>query len=372
MTARIVLAIAAIIVGVSNWVAAVEHAGDDPGAIAEPREIEPLTLTGPDANARRLQLLDQAALYLEAAGATPDAAAVGSGADGVASCRFVHDKPSGTSAKFTCMLENGEIVKVKYGRNPEVHGEVAATRLLRMLGYPSDSVTMVPRLRCYACPRYPFAGSYVMANPVTRHLLARHDGYSEFEWVSVERKYPARPIETEEAEGWNWWELAEVSRDAAPERRADVDALTLLAAFLAHWDNKAENQRLVCLDENPDGDCGRPLAMIHDLGATFGPMKVNLARWRDVPIWHDRATCTVSMRSLPYEGASFKDAVISEAGRAQLAARLGTMSDADVRELFSYARFPEQQSATDDEKSLEAWTETFRHRANQIVNARCP
>ena len=33
--------------------------------------------------------------------------------------------------------------------------------------------------------------------------------------------------------------------------RADLDALRLLARVLAHWDNKSENQRLVCLDGPP-------------------------------------------------------------------------------------------------------------------------
>ena len=42
------------------------------------------------------------------------------------------------------------------------------------------------------------------------------------------------------------------SKGGAP--RAHVDALRLLAVFLAHWDNKAENQRLVCLSETwPQG-----------------------------------------------------------------------------------------------------------------------
>ena len=112
--------------------------------------------------------------------------------------------------------------------------------------------------------------------------------------------------------------------------------------------------------------------MIQDLGATFGPTKVNLASWRDLPVWHDRATCAVSMRGLPYRGATYPDAMISEAGRAQLAARLGGISEDEVRTLFSYARFPEHQSATDDSKDLDAWTAAFRSRADQIVHTRCP
>jgi hypothetical protein len=48
------------------------------------------------------------------------------------------------------------------------------------------------------------------------------------------------------------------------------------------------------------------------------------------------------------------------------------LTDADVRSLFAYARFPEHQSGTDDGKDLDAWTAAFRSRVDQIVNTRCP
>jgi len=325
----------------------------------------PVILSGADAEQQRLALLARAAVALSPA----DAPAQDDHFESeISRCRFLPDSPSGTTPKFTCLLPSGERVKVKYGRHPEIHAEVAATRLLRMLGYPADTVMMVPRLRCDGCPRYPFSGSFVLSNAVTRHLIAHGGepaGYTDFEWVSVERKFPAVPIETGSSKGWHWWEIDRVRRDA------DTDALKLLATFLAHWDNKSENQRLVCLDEDPQPACRRPLALIQDLGATFGPMKTNLAQWRDLPVWHDRTTCTVSMRGLPYHGASFPDAVISEAGRAQLAAQLTALGADDIRALFAYARFPEYQSGTDDRKDLDAWTAAFRHRADQIAQARC-
>jgi hypothetical protein len=218
----------------------------------------------------------------------------------------------------------------------------------------------------------------VRLNPLTRHLPIETAGYTDFEWVSVERKFAARPIETERTEGWHWWELDpgnsihEADEPSDRDRAAEIDALELLAVFLAHWDNKSENQRLVCLDADVGEECAHPLAMIQDLGATFGPMKVNLARWRDLPIWADRDACAVTMRTLPYRGATFRDAVISEAGRARLAARLTALTPDDVRGLFAYARFPHYQSGTNDQKDLDAWTAAFGDRVNQIARARCP
>jgi hypothetical protein len=113
----------------------------------------------------------------------------------------------------------------------------------------------------------------------------------------------------------------------------------------------------------------RPLLMIQDLGATFGPTKVNVAMWRDLPVWADRRACTVSMKALPYQGATFPDWRISEAGRAQLTEALSALSREQIEGLFRDARFPEFQSATDDGRDLAAWTSAFEHRVYQIATA---
>jgi hypothetical protein len=78
------------------------------------------------------------------------------------------------------------------------------------------------------------------------------------------------------------------------------------------------------------------------------------------------------MRALPFGGASFPDARISEAGRARLAARLAAIDEHVVARLFTDARFPDYQVGTADEGDLAAWVEAFRHRRDQIVNTRCP
>lgn len=291
-------------------------------------------------------------------------------------CRFVNDRPSGTSAKFDCVLDGGQVVKVKYNNNPEIQAEAAATRLLRRLGFPADGVDIVPTVRCHGCPRYPFLTLQLLTLASAGHMIGEHgyaDRYTDFHRVAVERRFPAPAIETADAEGWAWYELA---GSTAP--RADVDALRLLAVFLTHWDNKASNQRLVCLDSPtpaglPGQTCEKPLAMIQDLGATFGPSKVNLDKWRDLPVWANPATCEVTMHNLPYRGATFPDARISEAGRALLAGELARLNEADVRSLFADARFPEYQASTDDDRDLDVWTSAFMERARQIIEAGpCP
>lgn len=283
-------------------------------------------------------------------------------------CQFVPHVPDGTTFKFDCTLASGETVRVKYGHEPEIHAEAAATRLLAALGYAADRVYLVPRLRCYGCPRNPFVTMHVL--DLFRAPPAPEDDYVEFEWAGVERKFDAPAIEDDERKGWAWWELKNV---AAPAD--DLDALRLLAVFLAHWDNKAENQRLVCLDAGyKDGaPCRAPLLMINDLGATFGPSKVNLSQWRQAPIWMDRATCTISMRTLPYGGSTFTDARVTDAARLRVGRALAAFSDAELRTWFLAARFPQFYASTDDGKDVDGWIHAYRGRVTQMLNAGpCP
>jgi hypothetical protein len=119
--------------------------------------------------------------------------------------------------------------------------------------------------------------------------------------------------------------------------------------------------------------CRDPVLMIQDVGATFGPTKVNLSQWRHMPVWADRATCTVSMHAMPYRGATFADARISEGARVRVGTELAAFSDDDLRKWFSDARFPQFYESTDDGKDLDAWVAAYRDRVAQILNAGpCP
>ena len=248
-------------------------------------------------------------------------------------CRFKVDEVNGLTPKFECELPDGEVVKVKYS-GPEPYGEVAASRLLRTLGFGADRVSFVKSVRCYGCPRYPFPTLKLVTLVGAEKVFAKgldYDSAVDFEWPSVERKAQGEKIETPEGRGWAFHELAKVPTAS----RVHADALTLMAIFLAHWDNKPENQRLVCLSGKPgrDGRCAKPLAMLQDVGGTFGPRKTDLAGWRSAPIWTNRAACTVSMKSLPHGGATFTDTAISERGRRFVADRLARLSDRQIRDV---------------------------------------
>ena len=289
----------------------------------------------------------------------------------VLSCRFRLTHLGGTTPKFDCALDDGELVRVKYGNGPEIPGEAAATRLLRALGFGSDQITLVERLRCYGCPVEPFTIVKAVQLASAQSLYAsavNYNDHRDFEWVAIERKFDAWPIETATQEGWAMPELDRIDARRGGAPRAHVDALRLLAVFLAHWDNKADNQRLVC--ETPgwrEGTpCPAPLMLLQDVGATFGPRKVNLRGWRNSRIWADRSTCLVTMRHMPYSGATFQDVRIGEEGRRFLVERLAQLSDDQIARLFEGARFDRKRGLFSDVRPIDAWVEAFRIRRAMI------
>jgi hypothetical protein len=291
-------------------------------------------------------------------------------------CRFVPRPPRGTTSKFDCVLPDGEVVKVKYGHTGEVHAELAATRLLTALGFGADQMFLVPRLRCYGCPRFPFYVMKALDRLGARDLVTRQlpdDRYTDFEWVAVERRFKGVEIEADDLEGWEWHELDRVDPSAGASR-AEVDAARLIAVFLSHWDNKAANQRLVCATPLDDtGRCPTPFGIMQDLGATFGPNKVNLDRWAATPIWADAKRCTVSMKPFPYNGGTFPDHQISEAGRALIARQLAALADGQIAALFTSARFPEFHRGAGRGADVSAWVDVFRDKVRQIAGAGpCP
>ena len=294
-------------------------------------------------------------------------------------CRFKVTDLGGTTPKFDCELDSGEEIRIKYGNGPEVPAEAAATRLIRALGFGADDITIVRKLRCYGCPKEPFSMMRTVeltkAEALYEKIVVDFDEYEEFEWVAMERKFNARPIETDKLEGWSFFELDHVNPAKGGAPREHVDAVRLLAVFLAHWDNKSENQRLVCLarEWRDDAACPSPFLLLQDVGATFGPTKFDLEAWRKAPIWEDRAACTTSMRTLPFEGATFGQAVISERGRTFTASLLGELTEPQLTDLFTHARFAEKRGVFTPTHSVGDWISVFNDKVRAIADGpTCP
>lgn len=317
-------------------------------------------------------------------------------------CRFLPDKSTGRTPKFECVFEGGEVLKVKYGGNPEVHTEVAASRLLEALGAGADRMYLVKTVRCFGCPEDPHALVSCISSPLeevrrkcqplygktspTGEFTVTLDlgKYVDFPTAAIERRMEGKEIRTKQKQGWGWDELDKAQESRRGATRAERDALRLLAVLLNNWDNRSDNQRLQCL---PGGyvsggaKCSQPFAYMHDVGGTFGRVggaskderKLDVEGWSAVPVWKDPQACVVTIDSPPLHGATFGEATISEPGRQLLAERLGQLSESQIRDLFEGARFADYQDASAASKDVSNWVKAFQAKVRQVVErAPCP
>ena len=134
-------------------------------------------------------------------------------------CRFHPSEPSGATPKFDCVFEGGEVLKVKYGKNPEVHSEAAAARLLSALGFGADQIFVLKTLRCFGCRLDPYTAG--------KNLPVDTRAFVDFHNVAVERRLPGKAIKGKDAEGWGWEELEKAQAEGRGANRAERDALRL-------------------------------------------------------------------------------------------------------------------------------------------------
>ena len=297
-------------------------------------------------------------------------------------CTFSLEPIGGTTPKFYCTLPDGDRVKVKYGERPlpngEVPAEIAATRLLASLGFPADRMNRVHSVRCHGCPPLPQQALQCLENGQPPSLClqgAAPDRIVTLDHALIERPLEGDKIEAIKDQGWTWYELDKIDPKKGGSSREEVDALRLMAMLLAHWDNKGANQRLQCPEggERPDGSCRTPIAAIKDLGATFGPKRVDLDNWKKVPIWTDPAACRVGMKDLPFDGATFGDAQISEPGRQFVLKLLRRLTPQQLNTLFDASGVARFQRVLDGGHEPQAWTDAFLAKVQEIASAGpCP
>jgi hypothetical protein len=301
---------------------------------------------------------------------TPGPGAFDAGAD--VDCEFRIEPVGGSTPKFVCSLPGGDKIKVKYGvPNGELPAEVAATRLLAALGFPTDRMYRVRSVRCRGCPLLPQQALQCLeqGHPSAVCLQgAAHDHVVTFAPAVIERPLDGTKIESGTAHGWSWYELGKIDAKAGGSSRAEIDALRLMAVLLAHWDNKDANQKLLCPEKALDanGRCRAPIAAIGDLGSTFGPRKVDLPNWRRVAVWADARTCRVSMSSLPFAGATFPDVQISEGGRQFALTLLHGLTRRQLDTLFEASgmtSFPHVVAAAHQPS---AWTDAFLAKVREL------
>ena len=279
-------------------------------------------------------------------------------------CDYVDEPRQGTSPKFSCALDGGDVVKVRYGtHNSEVQGSVLGTRLLWALGFAADRVYPV-RVRCRGCSSDPWHDR--------GHAAEIHD----FDPAVIERKPAGHEMsQGQKRAGWAWTELDLVDENHGGAPQAQRDALKLLAVLMQHTDSRPQQQRLLCSPGGltSAGRCEKPFLMLHDVGKTFGranafnrmgPGSVNFDAWAAIPVWSDRAGC-VGHLSKSFTG-TLGDPHISEAGRQFLAQLLQQLTDQQIHDLCEVGGVGRNTSP-----SVEDWVAAFKRKRDEIAARRC-
>jgi len=289
-------------------------------------------------------------------------------------CDYVEARFSGASPKFACRIDGDDEVKVRFGAdNGEVQGAVLASRLLWALGFGADRVYPV-RVTCRGCAADPWTSRERTAEV---HV---------FDPAAIERKPDGHDMSAGKQTGWTWPELALVDEAQGGAPVAHRDALTLLAVFMQHSDNKAEQQRLLCLPGGltAAGTCSKPFMARHEVGLTFGhanfsnradTASVNFVEWANTPVWRNPKTCVGHMSKS--SSGTLGDPTIREAGRAFLADLLVQLTDDQLTKLFEVARVDARSRDSHADSTLPGataaeWVGAFKHKRDEIVTNRCP
>jgi hypothetical protein len=318
--------------------------------------------------------------------------------DDEVSCEFVPKPMSGWTPKFSCRLEDGTIVKVKYeegGRYKEVFGEVLGTRLFWALGFYADRMLPV-HMTCHGCPEHPFEfvdqrkklklndKGEIASFPPDARL-----GTYRFDLATVEERVDSDVIETKDKQGWSWKLLDRVDEKLGGASRAEIDAFKLLNAFVQNADNKAIQNKLVCpraaleVDDAGGVTCRRPVMFVADLGSVFGnggfttgnSGRVDYEGWKARRVWRDRGSCKARLASIGgiFRSSTLRDPVISEEGRALLSEQLKKLSDAQIADLFRAARIERLHQKIKDgdhgerEVTIADWVDLFKQKRSEIT-----
>jgi hypothetical protein len=290
-------------------------------------------------------------------------------------CRYSQPESlsSGITPKFFCEDEAGESLRIKYDEtgkrvngapvgpvqqfNAEVYTEVAATRLLWVLGFAADRSYPV-QVTCTDCPEEPWsyiAGSLGLGWRRVQFAYRREDwrrmarAEVHFPVATLENRYPGQTLEESEDQGWSFSELLTIHD--TPAQRVHREGLVAVLSILQHADAKPGQQRLTCTDvglspEEESRGCQQPVMLVHDLGYTFGggagwlPFvygKMDIDSWRSTPVWSDRAACVLHVRSA--YNSTLHDTKISEAGRRFASELLAQLGRQQLEDLFRVARF---------------------------------
>ena len=284
--------------------------------------------------------------------------------------------------------------KIKYLKPPypdhnprfnEVFTSEAASRIMWVLGFPSDHVYPAAAVSCIGCGDDPFG------NKLADNKASLKDAPTVFKIVSAERELPWDEINPEDDETWSWTDAAKFYSDGEwnHQQKVEFDAYRL-ALGLIHYHNALPQQnRLDCAEwgQSEEGKpkvCSKPVIYVHDLGSTFGKKRSGFElfgtnprgsfdAWKPQTVFENPGNCELRATLLG-------DKQVLKEAQDLMVQRVGRLDRDTVKSIFRVARFnlmDQKQvrrlrasgAQNVDEAALDEWTDVFLKRVEEIRTA---
>jgi hypothetical protein len=282
--------------------------------------------------------------------------------------------------------------KVKYLKPPfpdhntrfnEVFTEVAASRIMWVLGFPADHVYPVGSAACIGCTADPFA------NKLKDNKASLKDTPTVFKVISAERETPWEEIKPEGDETWSWSDATKFYGDGewTHQQRVEYDAYRLALGLIHYHNAIAQQNRLACAEWAPSTAgqsrvCQRAMIFAQDLGSTFGKAKTGVfgANPRGSFSDWEPQTVFVNPESCELRATLLGDKQVLKEAQDLMLQRIAHLDPQTVRTIFSVARFQMMDqkqlrrlraggSQNPEETALDEWTNTFLKRVEEIRRA---
>lgn len=285
--------------------------------------------------------------------------------------------------------------KVKYLKPPfpnhntrfnEVFTEVAASRIMWVLGFPADHVYPMGSVTCIGCGDDPFT------NDLKTNTASLKSSPTVFKVVSAEREVPWYTIQPEGDETWAWEDAAKFYSDGTwtHQQRVEYDAYRLALGLIHYHNAIAQQNRLSCAEfaakvQGQPKTCTQPMIYAQDLGSTFGKAKGAMdvfgqnprgsySDWEPQTVFSNLASCELRA-TMDGDKQVLKDA------QDLMIQRLARLDAQTVKSIFRTARFQmmdqkqirklrDAGSANPEEDALDQWTNTFLKRLDEIRTAK--
>jgi hypothetical protein len=285
--------------------------------------------------------------------------------------------------------------KVKYLKPPfpnhntrfnEVFTEVAASRIMWVLGFPADHVYPVGSIACIGCGDDPFT------NDLKGNTASLKDAPTVFKVVSAEREVPWYTIQPEGDDTWAWTDAAKFYSDRTwtRQQKTEYDAYRLALGLIHYHNAIAQQNRLSCAQfaakvPGQPRVCTQPMIYVQDLGSTFGKAKGTLDVLGQNPRgsfsdWESQ-TVFVNPESCELRATMEGNRQVLKDAQDLMIQRLARLDPQSVRAIFRTARFQmmdQEQlhrlrgsgASNVEEAALDEWTNTFLKRIEEVRTAK--